>query len=71
MEQGTEARKRYVYEQALRMKLIGADQKIARQEQREYEVFPSATGTRKTLVRLTGAYRQGSGNSKIDVANMA
>ena len=60
IERSAEARKRYVYEQALRMKLIGADQKIARQEQREYEVFPSATSTRKTLVRLTGSYRQGS-----------
>lgn len=60
MERSSEARKRYVYEQTLRMKLIGPDRKIAREEQREYEVLPSPSGTGKTLVRVAGSYRQGA-----------
>ncbi len=61
MERSTEARNRYLYEQALRMKLIQSDGKVARQEDREYEVLPTSSGTKKTLVRFAGSYRQGAG----------
>src|ERR1035437_2573560 len=51
VEKSTDAR-RQVYKQSIISNLVRSNGKIARKENREYQVFPTETGSEKKLVTL-------------------
>lgn len=59
IEKSTEARRQFVYRQAIRASLIRAGGEVARREGREYTVTPEPTGTDKKLISFQGEYRKG------------
>jgi hypothetical protein len=59
VEKSTDARRQYVYKQSLVSNLVRSNGKIARKENREYQVFPTETGSEKKLVNLQGQVRRG------------
>jgi hypothetical protein len=59
VEKSTDARRHYVYKQSLISNLVRSNGKIARKEHREYQVFPTETGSEKKLVSLEGQLRRG------------
>lgn len=60
VEKSTGARRQYVYKQSIISNLVRSNGKIARKENREYEVFPTQTGSEKKLVSLQGRVRRGN-----------
>jgi hypothetical protein len=52
VEKSTDARRQYVYKQSIISNLVRSNGKIARKENREYQVFPTETGSEKKLVTL-------------------
>jgi len=59
VEKSTDARRQYVYRQSILSNLVRSNGKIARKENREYQVFPTETGSEKKLVSLEGQLRRG------------
>jgi hypothetical protein len=59
VEKSMDARRQYVYKQSIISNLLRSNGKIARKESREYEVFPTETGSDKKLVSLEGQLRRG------------
>lgn len=59
VEKSTDARRQYVYKQSIIGNLVRSNGKIARKENREYQVFPTETGSEKKLVSLKGQLRRG------------
>src|ERR1035438_7774986 len=59
VEKSTDARRQYVYKQSIVSNLVRSNGKIARKENREYQVFPKGTGSEKKLVTLQGQLRRG------------
>ena len=59
VEKSTDARRQYVYKQSIISNLVRSNGKIARKENREYQVFPTETGSEKKLVLLQGQLRRG------------
>ncbi len=59
VEKSTDARRQYVYEQAVRSSLVRTNGQAARQEKRRYSVLPTEKGTEKKLVTFEGEYRKG------------
>jgi hypothetical protein len=59
VEKSTDARRQYVYKQSVISNLVRSNGKIARKENREYQVFPTETGSEKKLVSLEGQVRRG------------
>jgi hypothetical protein len=59
VEKSTDARRQYVYKQSIISNLVRSNGKIARKENREYQVFPTETGSEKKLVSLQGQVRRG------------
>ena len=59
VEKSIDARRQYVYKQSIISNLVRSNGKIARKENREYQVFPTETGSEKKLVTLQGEARRG------------
>jgi hypothetical protein len=59
VEKSTDARRQYVYKQSIISNLVRSNGKIARKENREYQVFPTETGSEKKLVLMQGQLRRG------------
>jgi hypothetical protein len=59
VDQATEARTQYVYNQKIRSSLIRASGQFSRKEKREYTVLPTGQGTEKKLVSFSGEYSRG------------
>jgi hypothetical protein len=59
VEQATETRQQYVYNQKIRSSLIRASGQLSRKEKREYTVLPTSQGTEKKLVSFSGEYSRG------------
>lgn len=59
VEKSTDARRQYVYKQSIISNLVRSNGQIARKEKREYQVFPTETGSEKKLVSLQGQLRRG------------
>jgi len=55
----TEARRQYLYQQKVRASMSQTDGELLRRENREYRVVPEESTTVKTLLSLTGEYRDG------------
>ncbi|MCC7156347.1 MAG: hypothetical protein IT161_17345 [Bryobacterales bacterium] len=50
------ARSRFVYKQEVYTRILRTNNKLAREEKREYTVTPTPDGTRKELVKFAGKY---------------
>jgi len=54
-----EARKQWIYQQSVLVRLHRSNGKLAREEQHEYLVAPTASGSEKTLQHVAGKYERG------------
>lgn len=52
------ARSQYVYKQELYTRLLRTNNKLAREERREYTVTPTPNGNQKALVKFSGKYEK-------------
>lgn len=59
VEKAVDSRRQFVYRQFIVSSLVRSNGKIARKENREYEVFPTESSTEKKLVSLRGEVRRG------------
>jgi hypothetical protein len=59
VEQATDARRQYVYQQLVRSSLVRSNGQISRKETRTYHVFPGEKSTEKKLASFAGQYRKG------------
>lgn len=59
IEKAADSRRQFVYRQFIVSSLVRSNGKIARKENREYEVFPTESNTEKKLVSLRGEVRRG------------
>jgi hypothetical protein len=59
MDGAAEARRQFVYTQAIKAAILHTDHQFSRRESREYAVTPQASGTDKKLLSLKGEYRKG------------
>ena len=53
------ARSQFVYKQELYTRLLRTNNKLAREERREYTVTPTPNGTHKELTKFSGKYEKG------------
>jgi hypothetical protein len=60
MDGAAEARRQFVYTQAIKASVIRGNGQMSRRESREYSVTPQASGTDKKLVSFKGEYRKGN-----------
>jgi len=58
MENGVEARRRFVYEQSVRARILKTNGQTARDERREYSAVPGEQRTEKKLESLRGEYHK-------------
>jgi hypothetical protein len=58
-ERARALRSAYVYQQSLRVRFLRTNGKLAREENREYLVTPTPSGTEKKLARFSGRYSDG------------
>jgi hypothetical protein len=59
VEQATDARRLYVYEQKVRSSLVRAGGQISRWEKRTYTVLPTPSAVEKKMTSFSGEYRNG------------
>lgn len=57
-QRADESRSRIVYHQSVRTRLMRGGGKLAREESRQYTVAPTATGTEKQLLSVSGLYEK-------------
>lgn len=55
-EKAQSARSQFVYKQDVHTRLLRTNNKLAREEKREYAVVPTSNGTHKELVKFSGKY---------------
>jgi hypothetical protein len=57
-QRADESRSRVVYHQSVRTRLMRGGGKLAREESRQYTVTPTATGSEKQLLSISGLYEK-------------